>query len=152
MTQNIITLDAIARVGRDGSFRRGRHPTAAISACGSAAKPDELPAEVWEKVKDHPCYSVEAHHFFARMHVAVAPACNIQCHYCNRKYDCANESRPGVVSEKLRPEQALQKVFAVAARLPQLSVVGIAGPGDALADHRHTFATCDLISAKLPGA
>ena len=32
------------------------------------------------------------------MHVAVAPACNIQCHYCNRKYDCANESRPGVVS------------------------------------------------------
>ncbi len=105
---------------------------------------------MWEKVKDHPCYSVEAHHFFARMHVAVAPACNIQCHYCNRKYDCANESRPGVVSERLTPEQASHKVLAVAARLRQLSVVGIAGPGDALADHRHTFATCDLISAKLP--
>lgn len=84
------------------------------------------------------------------MHVAVAPACNIQCHYCNRKYDCANESRPGVVSEKLTPEQASHKVLAVAARLPQLSVVGIAGPGDALADHKNTFATCDLISAKLP--
>ena len=42
------------------------------------------------------------------MHVAVAPACNIQCNYCNRKYDCANESRPGVVSEKLTPEQAMQ--------------------------------------------
>ena len=39
------------------------------------------------------------------MHGAVAPACNIQCNYCNRKYDCANEARPGVVSEKLTPEQ-----------------------------------------------
>jgi len=43
---------------------------------------------------------------------AVAPACNIQCNYCNRKYDCANESRPGVVSEKLTPEQAAKKVLA----------------------------------------
>ena len=44
------------------------------------------------------------------------PACNIQCHYCNRKYDCANESRPGVVSERLAPEEAIRKVLAVAAR------------------------------------
>ena len=42
------------------------------------------------------------------MHVAVAPACNIQCNYCNRKYDCANESRPGVVSERLTPEAAVR--------------------------------------------
>ena len=68
------------------------------------------------------------------MHVAVAPACNVQCHYCNRKYDCANESRPGVVSERLRPEDAVRKVLAVAAEIPELSVVGIAGPGDALAN------------------
>ena len=53
------------------------------------------------RVQDHPCYSEDAHHYFARMHVAVAPACNIQCNYCNRKFDCANESRPGVVSELL---------------------------------------------------
>jgi nitrogen fixation protein NifB len=66
-------------------------------------------------VQDHPCYSEDAHHYFARMHVAVAPACNIQCNYCNRKYDCANESRPGVVSEVLTPDQAVKKVLAVAA-------------------------------------
>ncbi len=58
-----------------------------------------LPESVRKKVENHPCYSQEAHYFYARMHVAVAPACNIQCNYCNRKYDCANESRPGVVSE-----------------------------------------------------
>ena len=97
-----------------------------------------MAAEVWAKVKDHPCYSEEAHHYFARMHVAVAPACNIQCNYCNRKYDCANESRPGVVSEKLTPEQAVRKVVAVANEVPQLSVLGIAGPGDACYDWRHT--------------
>ena len=81
------------------------------------------------QVANHPCYSEEAHHHFARMHVAVAPACNIQCHYCNRKYDCSNESRPGVVSERLRPEDAVRKVLAVAEQVPELSVVGIAGPG-----------------------
>ena len=60
---------------------------------------------------NHPCYSEAAHHHYARMHVAVAPACNIQCNYCNRKYDCANELRPGVVvvSEKLTPEQAAKE-------------------------------------------
>ena len=71
------------------------------ASCGSGAGENDLPKEIWDKIKNHPCYSEEAHHHFARMHVAVAPACNIQCNYCNRKYDCANESRPGVVSEKL---------------------------------------------------
>ena len=84
------------------------------------------------------------------MHVAVAPACNIQCNYCNRKYDCSNESRPGVVSERVTPEQALRKVQAVAAEMPHLSVVGIAGPGDALADYRNTFETFRLLRATLP--
>ncbi|MCS7226635.1 MAG: hypothetical protein NZ821_06560, partial [Gloeomargarita sp. SKYB31] len=54
-------------------------------------------ARLQARIAKHPCYSEEAHHHYARMHVAVAPACNIQCNYCNRKYDCANESRPGVV-------------------------------------------------------
>lgn len=120
------------------------------SACGAPEGREDLPASVWERVQDHPCYSEQAHHFFARMHVAVAPACNIQCHYCNRKYDCANESRPGVVSERLSPEQALSKVVAVANRVPQLSVLGIAGPGDACYDWNKTRATFELVAAKIP--
>jgi nitrogen fixation protein NifB len=61
-------------------------------SCGSTGdQMSHLPEEIRQKVFNHPCYSEEAHHHFARMHVAVAPACNIQCHYCNRKYDCANE-------------------------------------------------------------
>lgn len=96
------------------------------ASCGSGAGQGDLPAEICEKVKNHPCYSEEAHHHYARMHVAVAPACNIQCNYCNRKYDCANESRPGLVSEKLTPEQAAKKVLAVASTIPQMTVLGIA--------------------------
>ncbi|MCO8144618.1 nitrogenase cofactor biosynthesis protein NifB [Rhodovulum tesquicola] len=122
----------------------------AASSCGSKAGPADMDPATWAKVKDHPCYSEEAHHYFARMHVAVAPACNIQCNYCNRKYDCANESRPGVVSERLTPEQAARKVLAVAAEVPQLSVLGIAGPGDAAYDWRRTRATFDLVAARLP--
>ncbi len=120
------------------------------ASCGSSAGQGDLSPEIWEKVKNHPCYSEEAHHHYARMHVAVAPACNIQCNYCNRKYDCANESRPGVVSEKLTPEQAAKKVLAVASAIPQMTVLGIAGPGDPLANPEKTFKTFDLIYKAAP--
>jgi nitrogen fixation protein NifB len=123
----------------------------ASSGCGTA--PDglaHLPDHIRAKVQDHPCYSEQAHHYFARMHVAVAPACNIQCNYCNRKYDCSNESRPGVVSELLTPDQAIKKVLAVAAEIPQMTVLGIAGPGDPLANPGRTFDTFRQLSEKAP--
>jgi nitrogen fixation protein NifB len=120
------------------------------ASCGSSGGPDDMPPEIWEKVKNHPCYSEEAHHHYARMHVAVAPACNIQCHYCNRKYDCSNESRPGVVSQKLTPDQAVKKVLAVASEIPQMTVLGIAGPGDALANPAKTFETFARLQAEAP--
>jgi nitrogen fixation protein NifB len=128
----------------------GTHGGSGKASCGSAAGQGDLSPEIWEKVKNHPCYSEEAHHHYARMHVAVAPACNIQCNYCNRKYDCANESRPGVVSEKLTPEQAAKKVLAVASTIPQMTVLGIAGPGDPLANPAKTFKTFELIAKTAP--
>ncbi len=119
--------------------------------CGSQSSTlDELSADIQRKVQDHPCYSEEAHHHFARMHVAVAPACNIQCNYCNRKYDCSNESRPGVVSEVLTPVQAVKKTLAVAATIPQMSVLGIAGPGDALANPARTFEVFGELQKRAP--
>lgn len=148
MEQKVVSLESLGRTGA----ARSAPPACATGNCGTPPKgrSAELPEHVREKIKEHPCYSEEAHHFFARIHVAVAPACNIQCNYCNRKYDCSNESRPGVVSERLTPEQAVRKVKAVAAAMPNLSVVGIAGPGDALADHRRTFATFRLLRETLP--
>jgi len=103
-----------------------------------------------QRTATHPCYSGQAHHFFARMHLAVAPACNIQCNYCNRKYDCANETRPGVTSQRLKPKDALRKVYHAARRLKELSVIGIAGPGDALASPARTFETLSQIRDNFP--
>ena len=85
-----------------------------------------------DKNKTHPCFNAKAHEF-ARMHLPVAPKCNIQCNYCHRKFDCTNESRPGVSSEVLNPEEALMKYKETKKKFETLSVVGIAGPGDALA-------------------
>lgn len=118
--------------------------------CSSNSAPVEMDQRLKERIEKHPCYSEEAHHHYARMHVAVAPACNIQCNYCNRKYDCANESRPGVVSELLTPEEAAHKVLVIAGKIPQMTVLGIAGPGDPLANPEKTFRTFDLIADKAP--
>ncbi|BAZ11541.1 nitrogenase cofactor biosynthesis protein NifB [Calothrix sp. NIES-4071] len=126
--------------------------TTSKSGCGCTGNSasSEMEESILERIAKHPCYSEEAHHHYARMHVAVAPACNIQCNYCNRKYDCANESRPGVVSELLTPEEAAHKVLVVASKIPQMTVLGIAGPGDPLANPEKTFRTFELIADKAP--
>ncbi|MBD2298391.1 nitrogenase cofactor biosynthesis protein NifB [Nostoc sp. FACHB-87] len=129
-------------------------PTQAKSGgCGCDSKSSatvEMDEKLQERIAKHPCYSEEAHHHYARMHVAVAPACNIQCNYCNRKYDCANESRPGVVSELLTPEEAAHKALVIAGKIPQMTVLGIAGPGDPLANPEKTFRTFELVADKAP--
>ncbi|WAL58416.1 nitrogenase cofactor biosynthesis protein NifB [Thermocoleostomius sinensis] len=118
--------------------------------CSSSQAVDNLDANIRARIEKHPCYSEEAHHHYARMHVAVAPACNIQCNYCNRKFDCANESRPGVVSELLTPEEAAHKVLVIAGKIPQMTVLGIAGPGDPLANPEKTFETFERIAEQAP--
>jgi len=102
-----------------------------------------------DAIRTHPCYNEEAHKTYARMHLPVAPKCNIQCNYCNRKYDCSNESRPGVTSEVLSPREAADKVRIVKEKIPNLKVIGIAGPGDPLANEE-TFEALSLISSEFP--
>jgi MoaA/NifB/PqqE/SkfB family radical SAM enzyme len=109
-----------------------------------------LSPEVAAKVATHPCYSADAHRYYARMHVPVAPGCNIQCNYCNRRFDCANESRPGVTSTLLSPERAVDKVAHVASHVPQMSVVGVAGPGEPLANANRTLTTLELLARRFP--
>ncbi|HEY9061808.1 MAG TPA: nitrogenase cofactor biosynthesis protein NifB [Pseudobacteroides sp.] len=100
-------------------------------------------AELEEKTKSHPCYSGGCQS--ARIHLPIAPACNISCNYCNRKFDCVNESRPGVTSDVLNPHEALERYIKVKNKLSNLKVVGIAGPGDALANFENTKKTLELI-------
>lgn len=104
----------------------------------------DLKEKMEEKTKNHPCFNGCASGC-ARMHLPVAPRCNIQCNYCVRKFDCPNESRPGVTTKVLTAEEAFEKYKLVKERMPNLSVVGIAGPGDALANFDETKRTLKLI-------
>lgn len=104
-----------------------------------------------EKRADHPCFSRTAHLKYARVHLPVAPRCNIHCNYCRRDFDCANESRPGVTSEVLSPRDAARLVDVAAAKVENLAVVGIAGPGDPLANPAETFETFRLVRERHPG-
>jgi len=100
-------------------------------------------------MKNHPCFSEEAHHRFGRIHLPVAPACNIQCRYCIRSYDCVNESRPGIASKVLSPREALERVRVLLERNEHISVIGIAGPGDPLANDS-TFEVLAAIKREFP--
>ena len=102
-----------------------------------------------EKWKEHPCFGGCGPGRYGRIHLPVAPKCNVQCAFCDRRYDCANESRPGVTSRILTPEQAAQRAVEALREEPKIRVVGIAGPGDPLANEE-TFETLRRVKVSLP--
>jgi len=99
----------------------------------------------------HPCFSTKGHGKTGRIHLAVAPGCNISCNYCVRKFDCVNESRPGVTSKVQNAEEALATVRKAKASAigSKLTVVGIAGPGEPLANPA-TFETLRGVKRDFP--
>ena len=101
-------------------------------------------------INNHPCFNAEARHKTGRIHLAVAPRCNVQCNFCDRKFDCTNESRPGVTTGVLKPLQALDYLEKVDQKIPNLAVVGIAGPGDPFANPQETMETLELVHAQYP--
>ena len=101
-------------------------------------------------ISRHPCFNVEAKGKCGRVHLPVAPDCNIKCNYCNRKYDCVNESRPGVTSCVLTPKQAIRYLERVLEKAPNITVAGIAGPGDAFAKPDLALETLRLIRERFP--
>lgn len=99
---------------------------------------------------NHPCFSKDARHRFGRIHLPVAPRCNMQCNYCNRDFECVNESRPGVTGAVLTPRQAADYLDAVLEKIDNIAVVGIAGPGDPFANGEETMETLRLVRERHP--
>lgn len=99
---------------------------------------------------DHPCFNEQAGNACGRVHLPVAGDCNIQCNFCNRKYDCANENRPGVTSAILSAEQSILYLERVILKKPNISVAAIAGPGEAFATAEETLKTLRLVREKFP--
>ncbi len=98
----------------------------------------------------HPCFNPKAKGRYGRVHLPVAPKCNIKCNFCDRKYDCVNESRPGVTSNILTPAQAAVYMDRVLEKEPRITVAGIAGPGDPFANGAETMATLRQIQRNHP--
>ncbi len=115
----------------------------------SYAQTKMQPTRCTQIVREHPCYSADAHHKFGRVHLPVVSGCNINCNYCVRKYDCVNENRPGVTSKVINPQEAIERVRQAAKSDSRLRVVGISGPGDPLTSDV-TFETLQLVQEEFP--
>lgn len=90
----------------------------------------------------HPCYDYHASRIYARIHVPIASRCNLGCFFCLRGH--TNEWVPGASRAVLSPTEAAEIVRRLVSRAPSLTVVAIAGPGDALASPE-TFEFLELI-------
>ncbi|MDR2089588.1 MAG: radical SAM protein [Clostridiales Family XIII bacterium] len=84
-----------------------------------------------------------------RMHLPVSPGCNIFCKFCDRKIGDCDEMRPGVTGALVKPEDAPARVAEALALCPEITVIGIAGPGDTLATD-HACAAFRAIGARFP--
>ena len=83
--------------------------------------------------KRHPCLGGHSNVTAGRVHLPVSPVCNISCKFCTRAFN-KSEIKPGVSSLVLKPEEAVETVRRAKELCPELTVVGIAGPGDTLAN------------------
>ena len=97
--------------------------------------------------KEHPCFG-PCKQNKGRIHLPVAPGCNIECRFCDRKIN-EDEQRPGVTSAVLEPEEAAHFIDLALEKCPEITVVGIAGPGDTLATDR-ALKTFRLIKDRYP--
>jgi len=104
--------------------------------------------EQQKKKNKHPCFDHSAHAKYGRIHLPVSAKCNIKCRFCERNIN-ADEMRPGAASQILTPEQAVETLAAALELCPELTVAGIAGPGDALADNS-AIETFRLVDKKFP--
>jgi nitrogen fixation protein NifB len=127
-------------------------------------------------MRRHPCFDEQAHERVGRVHLPVAPRCNIRCAFCERRV-CASVTRqhPGWAREVLSPPEALALVRRIAlgsgrgdtACAPCAGgdgrgdpaptscvtggfVVGVAGPGEPLANEA-TFEALRLVHGAFPG-
>jgi len=100
----------------------------------------------------HPCFNDFAHDHVGRVHLPVAPRCNIQCNFCERNM-CATLAiqHPGWTAKLLSVTEAVNFIRSIirSRKIDCSFVLGVAGPGDPLANAQ-TFETFGLIHKEYP--
>ncbi len=94
----------------------------------------------------HPCFGAKANR--GRIHLPVCPGCNLECRFCDRKIN-ETENRPGVAGEIIQPADTIGYIERALRFCPEISVVGIAGPGDTLASD-NAIKTFELVGKHFP--
>ena len=101
-----------------------------------------------ELTDKHPCFALGKKGQTGRIHLPISPTCNIECKFCDRKIN-DYENRPGVASTVIKPKEAIDVIRRSLEVCPDITVAGIAGPGDTLASD-HALETFALIKKEFP--
>lgn len=101
-----------------------------------------------ELTTKHPCFALGKKGQTGRIHLPISPTCNIECKFCDRKIN-DYENRPGVASTVIKPDEAIDVIERALAVCPEITVAGIAGPGDTLASD-YALQTFRLIRQRFP--
>jgi nitrogen fixation protein NifB len=80
----------------------------------------------------HPCFSQCGATASGRIHLPVAPRCNIFCQFCSRALS-SDAERPGNATRVVSPDEALDIMEMALTLCPEIQVAGVAGPGEPLA-------------------
>jgi nitrogen fixation protein NifB len=123
-------LREISHTQAEEGHQQERDVVPAAAACGNQESRGSHKARNLSAV--HPCFAGGKPNNKGRIHLPVSPGCNIGCRFCERSLN-ASEQRPGVTAEVLTPETALDVVREALELCPEITVAGIAGPGDTLA-------------------
>jgi nitrogen fixation protein NifB len=98
----------------------------------------------------HPCFAEAMHSRVGRIHLPVAPKCNIKCRYCERRVgEFYHSLRPGVAYRTIRPSGVVGYIRAVLEDCPAVEVVAVAGPGEPLFN-RETFEALRIAGRAFP--
>ncbi len=95
----------------------------------------------------HPCFGGHKNNV-GRIHLPVSPGCNIACRFCDRVIN-DTEDRPGVTSKVITPEESIDILEKALKICPEITVAGIAGPGDTLASE-YALETFRKVKEKFP--
>ncbi|MDR1082301.1 MAG: radical SAM protein [Coriobacteriales bacterium] len=148
----MVVIREITRKTTETSARLDERACDSLPASGQRvafAPTPSVPARSLENISAvHPCFALGKPNNKGRIHLPVSPACNIGCRFCERSINCG-EQRPGVTAEVLKPDEALAILAQALELVPELSVVGIAGPGDTLATSA-AFDTFRLVRKHFP--
>ena len=83
----------------------------------------------------HPCWSNNRKRLWERIHLPVAPYCNIKCIFCDHKIGAScHIPKPGAAARVMSPSEAIERFREEIQKRPNLHIAAISGPGEPLAN------------------